>query len=177
MRTVVWGSHLTTVTAASAWLQKVGLNVIGLEGPQKRVTELQTNPSDPTIEEAQLLHAAKGVDADYLVLVDTIITPTMVLRRVDREPSQEGDGTETVTIQKLTVAVRGVNVETKKVDWSGLASYPEAISEIDQKLRTLTWDALGVAWGVQSTYTPADLRDLKSYQLMNPAIDKQTFPR
>lgn len=177
MRTVVWGNHPTTVAAASAWLQKVGLNVIELERPQEHVTALQTNPSDLTIEEAQLLHAAKGADADYLVVVDTIITPTMVLRRVDRNPSQEGDVTETVTVQKLTVSVRGVNVETKKVDWSGLASYPEAISEIDQKLLTLTWDALGVAWGVQSSYTPGELRVLKEYQLMNPAIDIQTFSR
>lgn len=177
MRTVVRGNHPASVDAASIWLRKVGLRVIDSRRQQQGFDIPQMNRPDLHKNETQLLYAAKHAEADYLVIVDTIITPTMVLQRIDRKPYQEGNVTETVTIHTLTVSVRGINVETNTVDWSGLANYPEVISDIDQKLRTLTWDALGVAWGVQSPYTPGELRDLKHYQFMNPAIDIHTFPQ
>ena len=148
MRVLLWGSNIITIEAAKGWLEKVGLVVIISQHIEHIGTDLELVPAKIPEDEATLIKEAQAAYAKYLILAETYITPVMVLKKVEQEKEPDKDPQETVTIKKLGVAIRGINVETKEVDWSGIAQIPEVLSDVDQKLHSLTWDALGTAWGV-----------------------------
>ena len=70
------------------------------------------------------------------------------LRSSFKVDSQGGEG-GTVTEYSASVSVRGVNVQTSEVAWSGTARYPKPISGIEDALTRLTCQALATAWGLR----------------------------
>jgi len=100
------------------------------------------------VQESLLINEARSEQVNYLVVTETFITPVMVLKRVDQERDETKDRKKLVTVKKLRVAIRGINVKTQGVDWFGMAEAPEVISHVDQQLQALSWEALGTAWGV-----------------------------
>jgi len=127
-------------------------------------------------DENMVLRAAKLSGADYLVMVETFLKPTMVLKKLEGASPNPSGKPETVTVKDLTVSTRGINTKTGRVDWAGMASFPEAISRVDDKLTLLTWDALETAWGTTSRFTVDELAKLHRQQIQSPYIDLLTLP-
>ena len=148
MRVLVWGNNPVTLEAAKVWLENVGLIVIVSSQPQPEEAAQESSSIDTQNIESQLLNEAKSTKVNYLVMTETVVMPVMVLARVDRDAEVDQSQKDLVTVKKLGVAVRGINVQTQEVDWSGIAQAPEVISQIDKNLEALTWEALGTAWGV-----------------------------
>lgn len=59
----------------------------------------------------------------------------------------EGRGGGTVTEYSASVSIRGVNVETSEVAWSGTARFSKPVRGIEDALTKLTCQALATAWG------------------------------
>ena len=176
MQVVVQGENATTVGAATQWLEKVGLQVKAPENFQ-RVFDQEFSIPLTSAKEPQLLHAANLAGADYLIMIETFLKPTMVYQKIDEELPSSRTSPKTLTVRDLSVAIRGLNAQTGHVDWAGMASYPEAISGTDEKLTLLTWDALATAWGAVPRSTQGELLKLHRQLLDSPAIDILTFPQ
>jgi hypothetical protein len=61
------------------------------------------------------------------------------MRHVELLPNQ--------LLQSTSVSIRGVNVGTSEVTWSGTARYPQPVGGLDDALAKLTCQALATAWG------------------------------
>jgi hypothetical protein len=123
--TIVWGDDLAAIGTATTWLHKRGLSVIERSNLQLGL-DAESIQLDHTLkDEAAVLRAAKKMGVAEVVFVD-----------------RAGD------LRAPMVTVRGVNVETARVQWSGSARYTsfEARPPKD-KLVNLTCEALATAWG------------------------------
>jgi len=121
---VVWGSQPTVVAAATTWLLQQGLIVIEQSKLQEILAEAP-HPEMPVAKDATVLKAAKGLGAKIVVFI-----------------TQSGD------VRAPIVAVRGVDVETTQILWSGSAHYPEyMIRPFSDLVVNLTCEALAAAWG------------------------------
>jgi len=176
MQMVVHGENAITVRATAQWLEKVGLRVMDPERFQQ-VFDREYSMPLASAKEPQILHAADLAGADYLVMTETFLKPTMTLQKIGGESPSSGTSPTTLTVKDLTVAIRGLNAQTGHVDWAGMASHPEAISKTDKKLTLLTWDALATAWGALPRKTQGELFKLHRQLLDSPAIDILTYPQ
>ena len=125
---LIWGSPPTVVTTATTWLLQQGLIVIEQSKLQQILAEAP-NPEMPVGKDAAVLKAAKRAGVKLIVFI-----------------TQSGD------VRAPIVAVRGVDVETMQVLWSGSARYPEYIKRpFSDLLVNLTCEALAAAWGRECT--------------------------
>lgn len=121
-RVVVWGGHLTATSTAVTWLQKRGLKVVERARLQQIFDEQKLRLTQTPDSEADVLRVGKLLGAQQVVFVET--------------PSPN------------SVSLRGIDVETSEVAWSGRAYWPdEVIGTADEKLSRLTCQALATAWG------------------------------
>ncbi len=121
---LIWGSPPTVVTTATTWLLQQGLIVIEQSKLQQILAEAP-NPEMPVGKDATVLKAAKSLGAKMVVFI-----------------TQSGD------VRAPIVAVRGVDVETTQILWSGSARYPEYMKRpFSDLLVNLTCEALAAAWG------------------------------
>lgn len=126
--TVVWGNHPAIVAVATTWLLQQGLMVIEQSKLQQVLAEAP-NHEMPVGKDTPVLNAAKNLGAKMVVFI-----------------TQSGD------VRAPIVAVRGVDVETTQILWSGSARYPEYLQRpISDLLANLTCEALAVAWGRECT--------------------------
>jgi hypothetical protein len=147
--TIVWGDDLATVGTATTWLHRRGLSVIERSSLQLGLEAESIQLNHTLKDEAAVLRTAKKMGVDEVVFVDLA-----------------GD------LRAPMVTVRGVNVETAHVRWSGSARYTsfEARPPKD-KLVNLTCEALAKAWG----FRPAGKERFTSSQKMC-ALDNVTSP-
>lgn len=123
--TVVWGDDASAVSIATTWLQKRGLPVLErsllyttLEGDKVELTH--TLKDDATI-----LHAAKNLGAQNVVFIH-----------------RGGDA------RAPMVSVRGVDVKTGRISWSGSARYAAFETRpTKDAVALLTCEALATVWG------------------------------
>ena len=125
---LIWGSHPTVVAAATTWLLQQGLIVIEQSKLQQILAEAP-NPEMPVGKDATVLKAAKSLGVKLVVFI-----------------TQSGD------VRAPIVTVRGVDVETTQILWSGSARYPEYMKRpFSDLLVNLTCEALAAAWGRECT--------------------------
>ena len=125
---LIWGSHPTVVAAATTWLLQQGLIVIEQSKLQQILAEAP-NPEMPVGKDATVLKAAKSLGVKLVVFI-----------------TQSGD------VRAPIVTVRGVDVETTQILWSGSARYPEYMKRpFSDLLVNLTCEARAAAWGRECT--------------------------
>jgi hypothetical protein len=125
---LIWGSHPAVVAAATTWVLQRGLIVIEQSKLQPILAEAP--PSEmPAGKDAAVLKAAKSLSVKVVVFI-----------------TQSGD------VRAPIVTVRGVDVETAQILWSGSARYPEYMKRpFSDLLVNLTCEALAAAWGLECT--------------------------
>lgn len=129
--TIVWGEDVSAVGMATTWLQKRGLSVLDR-------SLLYTNLETENVElmhtlkdEAVILQTAKKMDVQEVVFID-----------------RGGDS------RAPMISVRGVEVETGRVSWSGSARYATFETRpTKDALALLTCEALATVWGYRPTGT------------------------
>lgn len=129
--TIVWGDDVSAVGTATTWLQRQGLTVIErslLAG----VLETENRDVTHTLkDEATIVQAAKTMGVQEVVFVD-----------------RGGDD------QAPMVSVRGVQIESGRVHWSGTARYDTFKTRPPKDtLADLTCQALATAWGLREPGT------------------------
>ena len=145
-RAVVWGNHPAAAGTATTWLQKRGLTIVERARLQQVFDEQQIRLTHTPDDETQVLRVGKLLGAETVIFIDTSFQKE--LRSSFKVDSQGGEG-GTVTEYSASVSVRGVNVQTSEVAWSGTARYPKPISGIEDALTRLTCQALATAWGLR----------------------------
>ncbi|HKN86673.1 MAG TPA: hypothetical protein VJV04_07435, partial [Nitrospiraceae bacterium] len=131
MATIVWGDDLSAVGTATTWLLRQGLAVTErslLAG----ALEMENRDVTHTLkDEAAILQIAQKMGVQEVVFVD-----------------RGGDD------QAPMVSVRGVQVESNRVRWSGTARYDTfKMRPPKDTLADLTCQALATAWGLREPGT------------------------
>jgi hypothetical protein len=146
-RIVVWGNHPVVTGTATTWLQKRGLRVVDRASLMQIIEEQHIRLTHSPYDEAQILRVGKILDAGVVVFTG----------------SQSTYGG--------TVFIRGVEVETSEVLWSGNARYPlQSRNSQEDNLTKLTCQALATAWG----FRPAGDQIIESMSMC--AVGEQPVP-
>lgn len=143
-RAVVWGDHPSSAGTATTWLQKRGLTIVERARLQQIFNEQQIRLTHTPDDEAQVLRVGKLLGAETVIFVDTFFQKELASRHYVGEYGGWG---RTDTVYSASVSIRGVNVETSEVVWSGTARYPRPAQGIEDALVKLTCQALATAWG------------------------------
>lgn len=123
-RTIVWGNDPSAVGVATTWLQRRGLVIIEHSTLAVDVERERTEVSHTLLDEAAIIQAAKRLGVQEVVFVD-----------------RGGD------YRAPLIAVRGVQIESDRVHWSGSAWYSTFETRPPKDtLAKLTCQALATAW-------------------------------
>ena len=124
---VVWGNDTRTINSAIIWLQKRGIVVLERGAIKLALNEKSLDFSHTLEDEALVLRMSKDLGLDTVIFVDRV-----------------GD------LRAPMVAIRGVDVLTNQVWWSGSARYASYTNQTpSDQLVNLTCHALATAWGFQ----------------------------
>jgi hypothetical protein len=183
-RIVVWGGHQSASGAATIWLQKRGLSVVERTRLQQVFDEQRLRLTQTPDDDAQLLKVGKLIGADTVAFIDTPIAaghrgaPVVVMPQGGSgggffgglaQGSAQGSAIKAArgagTVYTTSVSIRGVNVETSEVLWSGTARYTSEVRELDNTLVQLTCQALATAWGMR----PAGQKAISSQDMCDAA--------
>lgn len=145
-RAVVWGDHQAAVGTATTWLQKRGLTIVERARLQQVFNEQAIRLTHTPDDDAQVLRVGKLLGAETVVFVDTPFQKE--LRSSFTVTKAEAKGDEYAEYS-TSVSIRGVNVGTSEVTWSGTARYPQPVRGLDDALAKLTCQALATAWGIR----------------------------
>lgn len=150
-RTIVWGGHPSATGTAITWLQRHRVKVIERVRLQQLFDEQNIRLMHSSEDDAQVLKVGRMIGAGVAVFVDTPVTTGSHM--VSDAFAYRGIGsasTKGSTVHSTSVWVRGVDVETSEVLWSGTARYPETFdANLDDILAGLTCHALATAWGLR----------------------------
>ncbi|MBI3602937.1 MAG: hypothetical protein HY205_00600 [Nitrospirae bacterium] len=139
-RLLVWGANVTAAATAATWLQKQGLTVTEPVRMQQVFSEQKMTLTNSPSDDAQMLRAAKMLGLSHIVYVDVSAVEAGTLKPPFRPP---------LTTYIVGVAIRGVQVASGEVVWSGTARYRGPVTERDDYVANLTCQALATAWGLR----------------------------
>ena len=141
-RVVIWADHPATGGTATTWLQKRGLTIVERARLQQVFNEQQIRLTHTPDDEAQVRRVGKLLGAETVIFVDASFQKEL---RSSFKVGAEGGGGGTFTEYSASVSVRGVNVQTSEVAWSGTARYSNPVGGIEDALTKLTCQALATA--------------------------------
>jgi hypothetical protein len=136
---IVWGQHKGAVGETVTLLQKSGLRIVERSRLQQVFDEQKIRLTYSTDDDAQILKVGKILGAGSIVFVDT---ETSSSQRSGAFVSQYGGSSHSEMVTNVSVAVRGVNVESGEVMWTGTAHYPQAINNPEAGIIYLTQTAV-----------------------------------
>ena len=148
-RIVIWGTSPAVTGTATIWLQKRGLRVVERAKIQQIFEEQRLRLTHTADDEGSILRVGKLLGAGMIVFTDASVTSGVAS---NFSVNAYGGGGGSSTLHSESVSVRGVDVETSEVIWSGVAQYPYGSSSApDDALAKLTCQALATAWGFRPT--------------------------
>ncbi len=127
-RIVVWGNHPGMVNAIIGWAQEGGHTVVERARLQEIFNEQKIRLTHTPDDDADILRVGRLVGAEIVIFAEVTMRSDVVSRAY---LGPYGGGGRSETVYHLSVAVRGVNVETGEVRWSGSATYPGPINNPD----------------------------------------------
>lgn len=139
-RIVVWGGNPMANAAVTTWLQKLGLTIIERTRLQQLLSEQRVVLTNTPYDDVQILRVGKLLGLDHIVYVDVSAVEMGAIKPLFNPP---------ITTYLASVSVRGVQVETGEVVWSGTARYRNPVTEYDDYLVRLSCQALATAWGLR----------------------------
>lgn len=148
-RIVIWGTSPIVTGTTTIWLQKRGLRVVERAKIQQIFEEQRIRLTHTSDDEGSILRVGKLLGAGMIVFTDTSVTSGVIN---NYSVNAYGGGGGSAIVHSASVSVRGVDVETSEVLWSGVAQFPKnATSAPDDSLVKLTCQALATAWGFRPT--------------------------
>jgi hypothetical protein len=138
---------------AITWLQKQGLTVVERARLKQVLDEQTIRLTHTADDEAQVLRVGKLLGADMVVFFDA--SASQGTQANMNFSMFGGAGANFQGLYTPSVSVRGVNVETSEVTWTGHAHYAQPIPNLDDALARLTCQALATAWSDNRHGTPA----------------------
>jgi membrane-associated protease RseP (regulator of RpoE activity) len=136
---VVWGQHKGAVGEAVTILQQSGLRIVERSRLQQVFDEQKIRLTYSTDDDAQILKVGKILGAGSIVFVETETSSSQTSRAF---VNQYGGNFRSETVTNASVSVRGVNVESGEVMWTGTAHYPKAINNPEAGIVYLTRTAV-----------------------------------
>lgn len=125
MRVLIWGTHPSIVNTTTTWLNKRGISAVEQAKLRDVIDKQEVRWLYTLQDESVVLNAAKKLAVNEVVFLD-----------------QTGD------VRSPMVTVRGVDVQTAHIQWSGTARYPSFVKQpLPDLLADLTCQALATAWG------------------------------
>lgn len=143
---VVWGGHPSATGPAMIWLQRRGLVIVERAQLQRIFDEQKIRLTHTPEDEGAVLTVGRLVGAQQVVFVDSPVQAGL-----DTPDFYTGHVPPQYTSYNTSVTIRGVDVESGQVRWSGHAQYVRPFQSLDLILRQLTCDALATAWGFRPT--------------------------
>lgn len=144
---VVWGQHKGAVGETVTTLQQMSLKIVERSRLQQVFDEQKIRLTYSTDDDAQLLKVGKIIGAGSIVFVETETSSSQTSRAF---VNQYGGGALSETVTNASVSVRGVNVESGEVMWTGTAHYPAAMQNPEAGIvylaRTAVLRGLCPAW-------------------------------
>ena len=132
---IVWGQHKGAVGETVTSLQQWGLRIVERSRLQQVFEEQKIILTYSTDDDAQILKVGKILGADSIVFVETETSSSQTSQAF---VYQYYGSSSSETVTNASVAVRGVNVETGEVMWTGTAHYPQAINNPEAGIIYLT---------------------------------------
>ena len=157
-RVVVWGDHPSATNTATTWLQKRGITVLERAKLKQIFDEQMIRLTHTSDDEGQILRVGKLLGADIVVFVDTPFAKGTSSRF---SVTEYGGGGSSSTVYSTSVSIRGINIESSEVIWTGNARYPRDFPGLDDTLAKLTCQALATAWGLR----PAGQQEISSQSM------------
>ncbi len=136
---IVWGQHKGAVGETVTLLQQGGIRIVERSRLQQVFEEQKIRLTYSTDDDAQILKVGKILGSDSIVFVETETSSSQTSQAF---VNQYGGGSRSETVTNASVAVRGVNVETGEVMWTGNAHYPQAINNPEAGIIYLTQTAV-----------------------------------
>ncbi len=160
-RMVVWGGHPSANGTAVTWLQKRGYTVVERGKLTQLLNEQAIRLSSSPDDEAAVLKVGKLTGAREVVFLDSPIKEQTWSASTAGYYGWYGGQSQTQSgvAYQVSVSVRGVDVESGEVLWSGTAHYAAMVTDLDNRLRLLTCHALSTAWGLRPTGTARITRE------------------
>ena len=123
----------------------------------EQAIRLSSSPDD----EAAVLKVGKLTGAREVVFLDSPIKEQTWSASTAGYYGWYGGQSQTQSgvAYQVSVSVRGVDVESGEVLWSGTAHYAAMVTDLDNRLRLLTCHALSTAWGLRPTGTARITRE------------------
>lgn len=136
---VVWGQHKGAVGESVTILQNMGLRIVERSRLQQVFDEQKIRLTYSTDDDAQILKVGKIIGADSIVFIET---ETSSSQTSGAFINQYGGSSHSETVTNASVSVRGVNVQSGEVMWTGTAHYPQAINNPEAGIVYLTQTAV-----------------------------------
>ncbi len=150
-RLVVWGTEPSVAGTATMWLQRRGLAMVDRARLQQVLEDRRNEFALTSLDQGEIVRIVKGLGVHTLVFTKGEYT-TEEWSLVGQMTLGGADGVVTL-LRSTAVHVRGVDIDTGEVVWSGSARYryPRLVSmeRVGEALTKLTCQALATAWGVR----------------------------
>ena len=121
-RIVIWGNSSAVTGTATTWLQKRGLRIVERARLLQLFEEQHIRLTHTVDDEGPILSVGKILGAGIVVFTDGSATAGVAS---NYNVNAYGGGGGSQSIYSEAVSIRGVDVETSEVLWSGNARYPE----------------------------------------------------
>ena len=144
-RIVIWGTSPAVTGTATIWLQKRGLRVVERARLLQLFEEQRIRLTHTADDEGPILRVGKLLGAGMVVFTDASVTQGVAS---NFSMGAYGGGGRSEPVATAGVSLRGVDVETGEVLWTGTARYKQpSSSSPEDGLTKLTCQALATAWG------------------------------
>lgn len=167
-RIVIWGNDPVVTGTATTWLQKRGLRVVERARLMQIFEEQRIRLTHTPDDEAPILRVGKILGAGVVIFIDGSATAGV---QSSYSVSRYGGGGGSQSVYSDAVSIRGVDVESSEVLWTGNARYPQQTGgSPEDGLMKLTCQALATAWG----FRPAGEQAISSQSMC--AVGEKPVP-
>jgi len=143
-RLVVWGDHASAVDTATTWLMKRGYRVVERAKLDEVLREQKIYLTHTDEDHARLLQVGKLLGAKQVIFLDTNFSQH---QGDDAFFNAYGGRAGSHALYNIDVSIRGIDIESGEIQWTGTATYPGGIRNPEEGMGHLTRSALSKAWG------------------------------
>jgi len=125
LRVVIWSNNAGAEDTIIEMMQQNGVIVVERARLQQILDEQNIRLTHTRENDANILNVGKLLGADRVIFAEATITETVLERALI---NANGGSARPETGYNLSVAIRGVDVETGEIRWSGSGQYPAPVS-------------------------------------------------
>ncbi len=153
-RVVVWGNHPAMANTIIGLVQQEGHSVVERARLQEVFNEQEIRLTHSPDDHADILRVGRLLGADRVIFAEVMERTHVGLgggrklnfgERLALSNPDHAALAQAITAYQVSVSVRGVDVETGEIEWSGTAHYPEPVGNPEQAVIMLVRVAMARA--------------------------------